>query len=112
MGKEKRPIKFRIFLTVQEKEQLQRMALDNNMSMNELFRTKTLLNRLPRRITKVAGKTYWQLTKISTNLNQIVKAIGTRDEVVIVDRLLLEQVRDFVEQVQREITELDLVTEV
>ncbi|MBO1057210.1 MAG: MobC family plasmid mobilization relaxosome protein [Dolichospermum sp. JUN01] len=91
------------------------MAAENSLTMAELFRTKTIKNRLPRRVTKVAGQTYWELGKIGNNLNQIAKAINTSvlmGEPVVVDRGLLEQVRNLVRQVRREIAEIDLVTDI
>uniref|UniRef100_A0A8J6ZZ54 Plasmid mobilization relaxosome protein MobC n=2 Tax=Desmonostoc muscorum TaxID=1179 RepID=A0A8J6ZZ54_DESMC len=90
------------------------MASENNLTISELFRAKTLKNRLPRRVTKVAGQTYWELGKIGNNLNQIAKAINTSalmGEPVVVDRALLSQVRDLVKQVRREIAEIDLITD-
>jgi hypothetical protein len=83
--------------------------------MAELFRAKTIKHRLPRRVTKVAGETYWELGKIGNNLNQIAKAINTSvlmGEPVVVDRALLEEVRNLVRQVRREITEVDLITDI
>ncbi|MTJ14999.1 MobC family plasmid mobilization relaxosome protein [Anabaena sp. UHCC 0187] len=115
MPKKRRNIKFLICLTPQEKEQVRQMAAENSLTMAELFRAKTIKNRLPRRVTKVAGQTYWELGKIGNNLNQIAKAINTSvlmGEPVVVDRGLLEQVRNLVRQVRREIAEIDLVTEI
>ncbi|BAZ33677.1 mobilization protein (plasmid) [Cylindrospermum sp. NIES-4074] len=114
MPLQERSIRFHICLTPEEKEQVRRMADENNLSMAELFRAKTLRNRLPRRVTKVAGKTYWELGQIGNNLNQLTKAINTSvlmGEPVVVDRALLEQLRDIVKQVRREITEIDLITD-
>lgn len=114
MPLQERSIRFHICLTPEEKEQVRRMAEENNLSMAELFRAKTLRNRLPRRVTKVAGKTYWELGQIGNNLNQLTKAINTSvlmGEPVVVDRALLEQLRDIVKQVRREITEIDLITD-
>ncbi|OUC13276.1 MAG: hypothetical protein B0A82_18075, partial [Alkalinema sp. CACIAM 70d] len=51
------------------------MAAENNLTMAELFRAKTLKNQLPRRVTRIAGLTYWELTKISDSLSQIARAI-------------------------------------
>jgi Bacterial mobilisation protein (MobC) len=115
MPKKRRNIKFLICLTPQEKEQVRQMAAENSLTMAELFRAKTIKNRLPRRVTKVAGQTYWELGKIGNNLNQIAKAINTSvlmGEPVVVDRGLLEQVRNLVKQVRRELAEIDLVTDI
>ena len=115
MPKKRRNIKFLICLTPQEKEQVRQMAAENSLTMAELFRAKTIKNRLPRRVTKVAGQTYWELGKIGNNLNQIAKAINTSvlmGEPVVVDRGLLEQVKNLVRQVRREIAEIDLVTDI
>lgn len=114
MPEMERSIRFHICLTPGEKEQVRQMADENNLSMAELFRSKTLKNQLPRRVTKVAGQTYWELGQIGNNLNQIAKAINTSvlmGEPVIVDRALLKQLRDIVKQVRREITEIDLISD-
>ncbi|MEA5526977.1 plasmid mobilization relaxosome protein MobC [Nodularia spumigena] len=58
----------------------------------------------------MAGQTYWELGKIGNNLNQIAKAINTTvlmGEPVVVDRGLLEQVKNLVKQVRREIADID-----
>ncbi|WP_236721525.1 plasmid mobilization relaxosome protein MobC [Trichormus sp. NMC-1] len=115
MPPKERTIRFHICLTPEEKEQVQRMAAENSLTMAELFRAKTIKHRLPRRVTKVAGQTYWELGKIGNNLNQIAKAINTSvlmGEPVVVDRALLEEVRNLVRQVRREITEVDLITDI
>ncbi|TVP59646.1 MAG: plasmid mobilization relaxosome protein MobC [Nodularia sp. (in: Bacteria)] len=86
------------------------MARENGLTVSELFRSKTLKNKLPRRVTRVAGQTYWELGKIGNNLNQIAKAINTTvlmGEPVAVDRGLLEQVKNLVKQVRREIADID-----
>ncbi|MCC2691541.1 plasmid mobilization relaxosome protein MobC [Nodularia sp. LEGE 04288] len=86
------------------------MARENGLTISELFRSKTLKNKLPRRVTRVAGQTYWELGKIGNNLNQIAKAINTTvlmGEPVVVDRGLLEQVKNLVKQVRREIADID-----
>ncbi len=75
--RQKRSHRIDIRLTLAEYEKAQLMADENNLTMSELFRAKTLKNRLPRRVTKVAGQTYWELGKIGNNLNQIAKAINT-----------------------------------
>lgn len=115
MSKQKRSIKFHISLTPEEKEQAQCMAATNNLSMAELFRAKTLKNQLPRRVTKIAGQTYWELTKISGCLSEIAKAIETFPLVensIAVNQELLEQVIAIVSQVRREIIDLDFTTEI
>lgn len=114
MPQKERTIRFHICLTPEEKEQVRRMAEENSLTMAELFRAKTIKNRLPRRVTKVAGQTYWELGKIGNNLNQIAKAIHISvlmGEPVVVDRALLEEVKNLVKQVRREITEVDLITD-
>jgi hypothetical protein len=115
MPPKERTIRFHICLTPEEKEQVRQMAAENSLTMAELFRAKTIKHRLPRRVTKVAGETYWELGKIGNNLNQIAKAINTSvlmGEPVVVDRALLEEVRNLVRQVRREITEVDLITDI
>lgn len=115
MPKQKRSIKFHISLTPEEREQAQCMAADNDLSMAELFRAKTLKNQLPRRVTKIAGQTYWELTKISSCLSAIKNALETSplaENPTAVNQELLEQVRIIVSQVRREITNLDFTTEI
>lgn len=111
---QKRSLRIDIRLTPKEYEKAQQMASENNLTISELFRSKTLKNQLPRRVTKVASQTYWELGKIGNNLNQITKAINTSvlmGEPIVVNRTLLEQLRDMVKQVRREITEIDLISD-
>jgi hypothetical protein len=101
-----------IRLTSEEYEKAQQMAEENNLTISELFRAKTLKKRLPQRVTKIAGLTYWELGKISNDLNQIAKAVNTSEpmaEPVVVDLALLEQVINLVKQVRREITGVNSV---
>ncbi|MHC5721075.1 MAG: plasmid mobilization protein, partial [Nostoc sp.] len=51
--RQKRSHRIDIRLTLAEYEKAQLMADENNLTMSELFRAKTLKNRLPRRVTKV-----------------------------------------------------------
>jgi hypothetical protein len=115
MSQKERTIRFHICLTPEEKEQVQRMADENALTISELFRAKTLKNKLPRRVTKIAGQTYWELGKISNDLNQLTQAANTAVSMgnpVVIDLALIEKVRDLVKQVRREITEIDLITEI
>jgi hypothetical protein len=115
MPPEKRPVKFHISLSTEEKEQVCRMAAENHLSMAELFRAKTLKHRLPRRVTQIAGLTYWELTQISSALSQIAEAIATpssQHPVVVVDQKLLNQTVALLSQVRRELTDLDYTPEV
>lgn len=118
MSSQKRPIKFHISLSAEEKEQVRRMAAENNLTMAELFRAKTLKNQLPRRVTRIAGLTYWELTKIGNSLNQIAKALLSnppapdKETPIVVDRELLNQTRNLLSQVQRELVDLNFLTEI
>lgn len=118
MPPQKRPIKFHISLNAEEKEQVRRMAAENSLTMAELFRAKTLKNQLPRRVTRIAGLTYWELTRISNSLSQIAKAIlanGTipfEETSIVVDQELLNQTKTLLSQVRRELVDLDFVTEI
>jgi hypothetical protein len=117
MSSQKRPIKFHISLNAEEKEQVRRMAAENNLTMAELFRVKTLKHQLPRRVTRIAGLTYWELTKIGDSLSQIAKAalanatIPSEETPIVVDRELLNQTRNLLSQVRRELTDLDFMAE-
>ena len=114
MSSQKRPIKFHISLNIEEKEQVRRIAAENNLTMAELFRVKTLKNQLPQRVTRIAGLTYWELTKISDSLSQVAKAIATtppQETPVVMDRELLNQTRNLLSQVRRELTDLDFMAE-
>lgn len=118
MPSQKRPIKFHISLSAEEKEQVHRMAVENNLTMAELFRAKTLKNQLPRRVTQIAGLTYWELTRIGNSLNQIEKVLFSSPTVpdgetpIVVDRELLNQTRNLLSQVKRELVDLDFLTEI
>lgn len=116
MPSQKRPIKFHISLSAEEKELVRRMAVENNLTMAELFRAKTLKNQLPRRVTRIAGLTYWELTRISDSLSQIAKAILANattsfgETPIVVDQELLNQTRILLSQVRRELVDLDFLT--
>lgn len=118
MPSQKRPIKFHISLSAEEKEQVRRMAAENNLTMAELFRAKTLKNQLPRRVTRIAGLTYWELTRISDSLSQITKAILANattpfgETPIVIDQELLNQTRTLLGQVRRELVDLDFLTEI
>jgi hypothetical protein len=118
MSSQKRPIKFHISLSAEEKELVRRMAAENNLTMAELFRAKTLKNQLPRRVTRITGLTYWELTKIGDSLSQIAKAILARgttsfgETSIVVDQELLNQTKTLLSQVQRELVDLDFLTEI
>jgi len=118
MSSHKRPIKFHISLSAEEKEQVRRMAAENNLTMAELFRAKTLKNQLPRRVTQIAGLTYWELTRISDSLSQIAKAILAnattpfRETPIVIDQELLNQIKTLLKQVRRELVDLDFLTEI
>ncbi|MDX2239236.1 MAG: hypothetical protein NW224_01020 [Leptolyngbyaceae cyanobacterium bins.302] len=118
MSSQKRPIKFHISLSSEEKELVRRMAAENNLTMAELFRAKTLKNQLPRRVTQITGLTYWELTRISDSLSQIAKAILANattpfgETPIVVDQELLNQTRTLLSQVRRELVDLDFLTEI
>lgn len=124
MSLPKRPIKFHISLTAAEKEQACCMAAENNLTMAELFRAKTLKNQLPRRVLPIAGLTYWELTQISDSLSQIAQAILANAKasshtttappapVIVVDPELLHQTRTLLSQVRRELIEIQGMAEI
>jgi len=118
MSSQKRPIKFHISLSAEEKEQVRRIAAENNLTMAELFRAKTLKNQLPQRVTQIAGLTYWELIRISDSLSQIAKAILANattpfgETPIVVDQELLNQTRNLLSQVRRELVDLDFLTEI
>jgi hypothetical protein len=115
MSLQKRPIKFHISLSAEEKAQVCSMATEHNVTMAELFRAKTLRNQLPRRVTQISGLTYWELTKISESLSQIARALTTKappELSIVVDRELLNQTRILLSQVRRELIDLDFMTEI
>jgi len=115
MSGKNRNIKFLICLTSEEKKTAQQMAEENCLTISELFRTKTINNKLPRRITKIASQTYWELGKISNSLNEITKKINISTPIntpVIVDRELLEKLGNLLIQIRRELAEIDLITDI
>jgi hypothetical protein len=115
MSSQKRPIKFHISLSAEEKELVRRMAAENNLTMAELFRAKTLKNQLPQRVTRIAGLTYWELTRISDSLSQIEKALLSnpttpdRETPIVVAQELLSQTKILLSQVRRELVDLDFL---
>ncbi|PSB68490.1 plasmid mobilization relaxosome protein MobC [filamentous cyanobacterium CCP1] len=94
------------------------MSAENNLTTAELFRAKTLKNQIPRRVTRIAGLTYWELTRISDSLSQIAKAILANATTpfgeipIVVDQELLNQTRTLLSQVRRELVDLDFLTEI
>ena len=93
------------------------LAQKEGLQRSELFRLKTLYRKLPRRVTRVAADTYWQLSQEANNLNQIALALNTANK----SRRLLksETLRELqnsllnnlelLTQVRKELVELDLL---
>ncbi|MDP8934663.1 MAG: MobC family plasmid mobilization relaxosome protein [Cyanobacteriota bacterium] len=93
------------------------MASSEGMSVSSLMRSKTLYRRLPRRVTDVARGTYLELGKIGVNINQLVKALNTANQLGTIPSLgfirelqkTLPQLQETLNQIRREMTELDLL---
>lgn len=85
-------------------------AAENDLTLSDLFRNSTLNRRLPRRVTKIAGQTYWELIKIEAKLSQLIQMIDiaqAQEASIVVDSHLLKDVRDLVMQVRCELADLD-----
>lgn len=96
---------FLVTLTDNEWNRANQIATQQDLTLCEVFRS-ALYRKLPRQITTVAAKTYFELHKIGVNLNQITTAVNTArqlGEPVSVDRALLERLRDLIQQARAEI---------
>lgn len=106
----KRNQRVQIRLSDEELAMAEALAAENDLTLSDLFRDSTLKRRLPRRVTKIAGQTYWELIKIEAKLSQLTQAIHVtqlKEASVVIDSHLLKDVRDLVMQVRCELADLD-----
>jgi len=117
MSKTPRPHKFQLRLSEQEWEMATALAQKEGLQRSELFRLKTLYRKLPRRVTRVAADTYWQLSQEANNLNQIALALNTanksgrlpKSETLRQLQISLNNNLELLTQVRKELVELDLL---
>ncbi|MGB7441496.1 MAG: MobC family plasmid mobilization relaxosome protein [Coleofasciculaceae cyanobacterium] len=113
MPKKPRPRKFLLCLSEDEWEAIESMAKSEGLTRSDLFRLKTIYRRLPRRTTTIAAQTYWQLARIGNNLNQLTRAVNSAIkqgwQQPPADPSLLEELKTLLNQVRRELVELDLI---
>lgn len=118
MSRLNRPYKFQLKLTRQEWDKFSELAQNEGLTRSELIRFKTIYSTLPRRVTRVAAKTYWELAKEANNLNQIAKALNSMvkwdytAETPLIEEVknLLKQNLSIVKQVRQELAELNQIT--
>lgn len=115
MPKRQRPHKFQLCLSDEESKCLRAMALNEHLTRSDLLRLKTIYHKLPRRVTKIAAQTYWQLSQEANNLNQISKALNAAlqggcfsPEAIAQLQISLQNNIKLLTQVRRELVELDL----
>lgn len=119
MPKTPRPHKFQMRLSTEEWEKTEAMAKREGLTRSELFRLKTIYRKLPRRVTKIAADTYWQLSQEANNLNQIALALNTANksgrlplsETLRQLMISLNNNLELLTQVRKELVELDLIAQ-
>nr|WP_242048767.1 MULTISPECIES: plasmid mobilization relaxosome protein MobC [Nostocaceae] len=80
------------------------------MSASELMRRNGLLRPLPKRLSKISLKAYWELGQIGNNLNQLVKATNTAIKMgrtPPANPELLEELLEVLHQCRRDIAQVD-----
>jgi len=90
------------------------MAKQQDMTRSDLIRYKTIYRRLPRRTTRIAAQTYWQLAHIANNLNQLALAANTAVKMgqpLTIDPDIFQELKEVIRQARRELVELDLLAQ-
>jgi hypothetical protein len=107
MSRRNRRVQIR--LSDEELAMAETLAAENDLTLSDLFRSSTLNCRLPRRVTKIAGQTYWKLIKIEAKLNQLeaMHVTQLKEDAALIDSHLLKDVRDLVIQIRCELANLD-----
>ena len=108
--KKPRPRKLQIRLSIEEYDQLEKLAAENLVSKSAWLRYKTLHNRLPKKITAVAVSTYQELGRIGNNINQLAKASNiaiNRGQVPRVSPEVFLELKEMLTQIRAEILDLD-----
>ena len=114
MPKAYRYQRLEIRLTADERALAQTRASEAGLTVSELFRASTLKHRLPRRVSDIAFKTYWELGKIGVNLNQLAKAANTAiklGQAPPADPGELERLEGLLQRIRQEILDVDTLAE-
>ncbi|MBD2458269.1 plasmid mobilization relaxosome protein MobC [Nostoc sp. FACHB-87] len=101
---------FSLRLSEIELDLLRLKSADAGMSASELMRRNGLLRPLPKRLSKVSLKAYWELGQIGNNLNQLVKATNTAIKMgrtPPANPELLEELLELLHQCRRDIAQVD-----
>ncbi|MBD2303260.1 plasmid mobilization protein [Nostoc sp. FACHB-190] len=101
---------FSLRLSDIELDLLRLKSADAGMSASELMRRNGLLRPLPKRLSKISLKTYWELGQIGNNLNQLVKATNTAIKMgrtPPANPKLLEELLELLHQCRRDIAQVD-----
>jgi predicted DNA binding CopG/RHH family protein len=73
--KEKREVEVKIRLTVQEKETIKKLAEEEGLTLSKYIRTQALKKK-GKIQTEIEKKIEYELNKIGTNINQMVRALN------------------------------------
>ncbi|MBU7587179.1 MAG: plasmid mobilization relaxosome protein MobC [Nostoc sp. TH1S01] len=101
---------FSLRLSDIELDLLRLKSADAGMSASELMRRNGLLRPLPKRLSKISLKAYWELGQIGNNLNQLVKATNTAIKMgrtPPANPELLEELLELLHQCRRDIAQVD-----
>ncbi len=93
-----------------EHEMIKLKAQDAGLSIAELTRRSVLLKPLPKRLSKITLATYKELVRIGNNINQLTKATNTAIKMGLqppADPSLLEQLRTLLQQIGRELSQIE-----
>ena len=105
---------FSLRLSDIELDLLRLKSVDAGMSASELMRRNGLLRPLPKRLSKISLKAYWELGQIGNNLNQLVKATNTSIKMGRTpppNTELLEELLSVLHQCRRDIAQVDTESE-
>ncbi|MBW4565799.1 MAG: plasmid mobilization relaxosome protein MobC [Mojavia pulchra JT2-VF2] len=101
---------FSLRLSEIELDLLRLKSADAGMSASELMRRNGLLRPLPKRLSKISLKAYWELGQIGNNLNQLVKATNTAIKMgrtPPANPELLEELLEVLHQCRRDIAQVE-----
>jgi hypothetical protein len=93
-----------------EHEMIKLKAQDAGLSIAEFTRRSVLLKPLPKRLSKITLATYKELVCIGNNINQLTKATNTAMKMGLrppVDPEQLEQLRSLLQQIGRELSQIE-----
>ncbi len=101
---------FSLRLSEIELDLLRLKSADAGMSASELMRRNGLLRPLPKRLSRISLKAYWELGQIGNNLNQLVKATNTAIKMgrtPPANPELLEELLEVLHQCRRDIAQVE-----